>query len=248
MRNTWTIFKREMMAYFYSPIAYMVGSFVLVILGFFFVHHVYSLIRGTSQYTPMDLFFNIAPWIVVPMLAPLLTMRLFADDNRAGMIESLMTTPLRDMEYVLGKFLSALAFYLILWIPTLSNLFIIKNVLHEAVPLEMGRIMGGYLFLGLMGMFCLSIGCFASSLTRNQIIAAMISSTFGWLILLSGLWFYFNPSSPSTRLFEYISLLAHMEDFSRGIVRFERVVFYLSGTAVFLFLTHRVVESRRWRY
>jgi len=248
MRNIWILFKREMMAYFFSPMAYVVGFAVLIITGFYFKMIIDILSQEPGPYTPMDWFFNgIFSWILILVIIPVITMRLFAEEKKTGTLEGMMTVPIRDTEYVLGKFLSAFGFFVLIWAPTFSYVFILRNFAKDTTPLDMGPIFGGYIGFFLVGMLLIAIGCFASSLTRNQIIAAIICFVACATLFFTGIYFYIQSTGPGRNFFDYISMLAHMQEMARGILDWRRVAFYLSGTLFFLFLTHRVVQSRQWK-
>ncbi len=248
MRNILILLKRELMSCFYSPIAYIVGACVLAVMGFSFFTIATLLSEGPSDYSPIMWFFNgMFTWIVLLVVPPVITMRLFADEKKTGTIETLMTAPVKDFEYVLAKFLGALFFFVILWLPTSSYVFVLRRFARDSTPLDMGPILGGYLALFLIGMLLISIGCMASASTRNQIIAAVMAFAVGCLLFFTGIYFYVNAADKYRSVFESFSMLAHMQDMSRGVLEWKRVVFYLSGTAFFLFLTHRIVQTRQWK-
>jgi ABC-2 type transport system permease protein len=243
MRNVAILFKREMLAFFCSPIAYIVGVCVLGLTGIGFFSALDFIFDNPSEYAPMMWFFNgLFTWIVLLMVPPVITMRLFADEKRTGTIEALMTTPLRDAEYVAAKFLSGLFFFCVLWLPTLAYVWVLRHFSNDRTPLEIGPVAGGYLGLLLVGMLLVAIGCMASASTRNQIIAAVFSFALGLGLFIAGFLFYRNEA-----LFESLSLYAHLMEISRGVVVWPRLAFYLTGTAFFLFVTHRIVQARQWK-
>lgn len=247
MKNIWILFKREMMTYFFSPIAYIVGCCFLGIIGISFCVVVGILSESSSEYTAIAFFFNgIFSWITLLAVAPVITMRLFADEKKTGTIETLMTTPLRNSEYVLAKFLSGYAFFLILWAPTVNCIFVLRYFANDHTPLDIGSIVGGYLGISLIGMLFIAIGCMASACTRNQIIAAVLTLALTFGLFLAGIGFYYV-SDKHRDFFESISMLAHLSQMSRGVVEWQRIVFYLSGASFFLFITHRIVQSREWK-
>jgi ABC-2 type transport system permease protein len=248
MRNIWILFKREMMAYFFSPIAYIVAFCTLVLTGVSFDIVIGFLNGQPGSNTALQWFFNgIFTWIILLVVPPVIAMRLFAEEKKAGILEGIMTAPLRDTEYVLAKFLSALFFYVLLWAPTFSYVFVLRSCAKDTTPLDMGPVIGGYLSLFLVGMLFMAMGCFASSVTRNQIIAAIISFICCAGSFFISIYFYMNTAGPSRDFFEYISIYPHMQEMTRGILDWRRVVFYFSATSFFLFLTHRVVQSRQWK-
>ncbi|NUN92982.1 MAG: ABC transporter permease [Verrucomicrobiae bacterium] len=248
MRNVWILFKREMLAYFCSPIAYIVGVCVLGLTGISFNMIVTILSESPSDFTPLMWFFNgMFTWIILLVVPPVITMRLFADEKRAGTIETLMTAPLRDIEYVAAKFLSGLVFYSLLWLPTLSYVWVLRHFSQDKTPLDLGPVVGGYLGLFLMGMLLVALGCVASASTRNQIIAAVLAFAMGCALFFTGIYFYLNAAGQNREFFESFSMLAHMQDFSRGVIEWKRPVFYLTFTGFLLFVTHRIVQARQWK-
>ena len=166
-----------------------------------------------------------------------------------GTIEPLATSPISDLQIVLAKFLAALTFYVILWAPTVLYfmMFLLSTGERSAAPI--GAIGSSYLILFLMGMFYLAIGCFASVVTRNQIIAAVVSFALIILVFFSGLLAIIIPNStPMFRdLFVYFSAFEHLGDFSKGIIDSRPIVFYLTMTAFVLYLTLQVFQYRKWR-
>ena len=188
MRKFWTLLIREVRSYFYSPIAYIVMIFFLIISGIDFYFQVSFMNQRQVQYTIQEAFFNsVFFWFAFVLIFPLITMRLFAEEFKLGTIEPLTTAPVRDWQVVLSKFFGALVFYLILWIPTLVYFWIFARVTNQPAAHSPGAYFGSYLMLLLLGMFYLSIGCLTSVLTRNQIIAAIISFCAITLLFFLGL-------------------------------------------------------------
>lgn len=251
MSNIPTITWRELKAYFFGPIAYIL-FFVFYVGNAIWVGSLVSWYsdagtHGQGIEFPMaavfDLWFLI--WMVV--LAPVLTMRLFAEERRSGTMEILMTAPVTDTEVTLGKYLAALIVYIVMLIPTLAYVVVLQWVADR--PLDLGPVFGTYLGAILLGMLFLAMGTFASSLTRNQVIAAVVgvllTLTMLAAVFLQGL---FKPESVGSQVLGYFSVLRHLQaDFGRGLVDTRRLIFYLSGTAFFLFFTVRMVEARKWR-
>lgn len=249
MRNTWIMFKREMMSYFYSPIGYIVAMCVLALTGFDFRFAVLRVMDGPGGYGVGEWFFGgLFTWFILILVPPILTMRVFADEEKTGMIESIMTTSIRDLEYVVAKFFGAYVFFILLWIPTASYIFLLRRFTHETSPLDIGGLIGGYLGIALMGLMLVAMGCMASALTRNQVIAAIISIALGLGMLIASISYFYVSSERVRAVLEHVSMLQHMFDsFSRGILVWQQVVFYVSTAAFFLFITHRLVQSRRWK-
>jgi ABC-2 type transport system permease protein len=181
--------------------------------------------------------------------APIITMRLFAMEKANGTFESLMTTPISDLQVVMAKFSAGLLFYMVMWTPLLLCILLLRYFTHEPVLFDAANLGSTYLGIALLGTLYISLGCFASSLTRNQIVAAMIAFVIGFaLFALSFLADQLSMNSDwRNETLKSVSIYPQMVDFSRGVVDSRYVVFYLSASAFFLFLTHRVVESRRWK-
>jgi ABC-2 type transport system permease protein len=176
-------------------------------------------------------------------------MRLFAEEFKLGTIEPLTTVPVRDWQVVLSKFLGALVFYLILWVPTPLYFWIFQKITGQPAAYSIGAYFGTYLILLLLGMFYLSIGCLTSVLTRNQIIAAIISFCAITLLFFLGLvqLILLDVSSETRDLLGYFSAIEHMGTFSRGVIDTRPIVLYVSMTIVMLTLTHQAFQSRKWR-
>src|SRR5579862_1420525 len=252
--NTLTIARRELISYFRSPIAYGVMAFFALIAGYFFyVAVVYFVRRGLEssmmgQSFPMDLnefvirpvFSNIS--VIGLFLIPMITMRLFAEEKRTGTIELLVTSPLRDLEIILGKWTAALLLYAsMLGISVLSMALLFAYGKPDWRP-----ILVGYLGLLLLGGALLSIGTFISTCTKNQIVAGVAG--FAVCLLLWVLdWASSFETSVTAKVVSYLSVLQHFDSFSKGVLDLKDVVFYVSVIFVGLFLTARSLESLRWR-
>lgn len=236
MRNTLAIAKRELQAYFLSPIAYVTITIFLFLMGYLFERVLYFSREATLSY----LFFNMVT--VLMLLSPLITMRLLAEENKSGTLELLLTSPVRDWEVVLGKYLAAVA--VLATALLLTTLY--AAILAALGSPEWGPVITGYLGMFLFGSALLAIGLLTSSWTRNQIVAAftaVVAILFLWVIdaLAASL------SGPLAGVASYISLSRHYEEFVSGVIDTRDVVYYLSVSAVALFLTVRSIESRRWR-
>ncbi len=259
--STWIIFKRELRQYFVSPIAYLVAFTVLLLLGLSFNT---DLDFRTANRLPPDstvVLSNFA--FLMVFFAPLLTMRLFAEEIREGTLELMMTMPTRDVDMVLGKFLGAWAFYSILlaltWVYQIILLILtnfkptpqVINPNDLQAHVDYGIIIASYMGIWLYGGATIAIGILFSALTENQIISGFLSMTvllFLWVGDIAGI---VPASIISTDLVEalrVISLQAHYStSFMRGVIIFEDVYFFAALITVALFITTRLVESRRWR-
>ncbi len=174
-------------------------------------------------------------------------MRIFADEKRSGTIELLMTAPVTDAAVVLGKYAGALSFFVIMWSPTVAYAYVLRAFSPLTASVDYGPMLGGYLGAFLVGGFYVALGVFASSLTRNQIIAAIVSFTFFGVFFFAGLFVYVGKTDLLKDVVGYFSAMAHMSDFSRGAIDTRPIVFYLSSTVLLLFATVKVVESRKWK-
>jgi ABC-2 type transport system permease protein len=238
MNNTLAIARRELMAYFASPVAYVVTAAYLVIMGLLFG---YVLVQPV-QYLRADLspVLGSVP-VIMLLVAPALTMRLLAEEQRSGTIELLLTAPVRDWEVVMGKYLACLCLYLVMVALTLYHPLLLMAFGNP----DLGAIAAGYLGVVLLGGSFLGIGLLASSLSQNQVVAAMISFAIilvFWLIGILGNVF----TGPASEIINYLSIVTHFSDFGKGMVSTKDVIYYLSVIAGALFLTTRFLETRRW--
>jgi len=247
MRKVTALVRRELIAYFSSPLAYMVLTAFLLLQGYIFYLIVSFLNDPRSQaMTPLRLFFGgtIFFWLFLLFVVPVITMRLIAEERRSGTIEPLLTSPITEGQVILGKFLAALAFYIVLWLPTLIYIVILKQ--HTAI--DLGPVAAGYLGVLLLGILFLGVGTFASTLTNNQLIAAVLAFAAIVLLFSVGLLQQLLVSSSALRdVFGYMNLWSQMDDFARGIVDTRHVVYQLSVGIMFLFLAVKSLEVKKWR-
>ena len=238
MRVTLAIAWKEIVAYYTNPMAYIVSLVFLAFTGFFFVS---DIDRPFAEASIGGMLGPVTLWMM-PFLPPLLTMRLLAEEQKLGTIELLLTAPVFDWEVVIGKYIASLTFFITMLALTL---YYVLLLFWFANP-DSGPIWSAYLGLILYGAAALSVGLLASSLTSNQIVAAVVG--VGILALLTFIDFAAGQvgGGLSTFLSE-VGMRSHFDDFSRGVVDTSNIVYYLSLTAVFLFLTIRSLESRRWR-
>ena len=244
-----TLTRRELGTFFYSWIGYIVIAGAIFLTGF----GLYSLLdklQGEAISMPItELFFNFLFWLILLFSAPLITMRLFALEKFSGTFETLMTAPVGDVAVVLAKFTAALVFFMIMWLPLLGCVFILRYFTTGSNLVEPGVLCSTFLGIFLIGSLYMAVGCFASSLTRNQIVAAIISFAIGAVFFL--LSFLADQlaieKTWATRVLDCIGVWRQMQEFARGVVDTRSIVFYLTATFFFLFLTCRVIESRRWK-
>src|SRR5467141_831344 len=254
MRNVWIICSKELRSYFVSPIAYLLLVMFAVIFGFFFWNSLGYIVNMTMQAQmegePFPM--NLNEQVIRPLLSninvialffiPMITMRLFAEEKRTGTIELLTTSPVRDVEVILGKWLAAVLLYAcILLLTALNFAFLFKYGNPDWKPLAIG-----YLGLLLRAGALLAIGTFISTLTKNQIIAA--AATFGVCLLLWVLeWVSGYETATWARVPSYMSVITHFESFSKGLLDSKDAIFYVTLIFFGLFLTARSMESLRWR-
>lgn len=246
MRQITALVRRELIAYFSSPLAYIVMTAFLLLQGFIF----YLILSFTNQpgagvMTPFELMFGgtMFFWLFLLFLVPVITMRLVAEERRSGTIEVLLTSPITEAQVVIGKFLAALAFYVFLWLPT--GLYVVFLKQHSEI--DLGPVASGYLGVLLLGIAFLGVGLFTSTLTNNQLIAAILSFVIMIFLFSVGLIEQLLVSSSTARsVLEHMNPWNQMENFARGIVDTRHVVYQLSVGLVFLFLAAKSLEVKKW--
>ena len=244
-----TLTRRELGSFFVSFIGYVVLAIAALLMGLCFVILVSSLEHLPLSLSILDLFLNFFFWMILLFSAPVITMRLFALEKSLGTFETLMTAPVNDFQVICAKFTAALVFYMILWLPLLLYIVLLRYFTNTPNIADAGALEGMFLGIFLLGCLYMAMGCFASALTKNQIIAAMISFAMGLgLYSLSFVAEHFPLQQTwANEILSSASVRAHLQNFSHGIIDTRAVVFYASLTVFFLFLTHRAVESRRWK-
>lgn len=250
MQAYWTLVRRELGTHFLSWTGYVVVAAVLFLIGCSFVQIVQAMNSETIERPLTEVFFSSQYyWSILLLTTPLITMRCFAQEKATGTFETLMTAPVGDRQVVLAKFTGAMLFYMLMWLPLVACIFIVRHYTRDPSGLDIGTLAATFLGIFLLGGVYLSLGCLASALTRSQMVAAMISFTGGFALwLLSFLSLIFSGESGwQGRLFTHLGLIEHVQDFAHGVVDTRPVVFYLSVTFLFLFLTWKAVESRRWK-
>ena len=271
MRTFFVLLSREVRSLFYTPIAYVVLVFFLALMGFNFQSAVTFLNQGPTENSLVEItFYNLIFWFIFPLIFPLITMRAFADEYRMGTIETLSTAPVNDWQIVLSKFFGAVAFYIVLFLPTFlyfASFTLISEsreldkawnlgfgtYLHDVFHVLKAHTVSGpygstYMLLLLLGMFFISIGTFASSLVKDQVNAAVISLAviLLYLFIPSLLGLMLNSTDPRfTQMRGFLSPFDHMRDFARGMVDTRQIVWYVSMTALLLVLTHQVFQGRK---
>lgn len=254
MRNVFAIAQKELRAYFASPIAYVVIGVFTLIFGWFYVALLNFFVQQSLQMGSMGmggpvnvnqqmiryLLQNAA--VVILFVLPMITMRTYAEEKRSGTIELLLTSPLTDFQIIMGKFIGALTIYAAMLGVTLIHMAIL---FFFGTP-EWKPIASGYLGLLLLGGCFISVGLLVSSLTRNQIVAGMI--TFGVFLLLWVIDWIGSFAGPTVeKVVGYLSITGHFDDFAKGVIDTSHLIFYLSFITFGLFLTAKAVDSERWR-
>jgi ABC-2 type transport system permease protein len=254
MSNILAIARKELNSYFASPIAYVVVGAFSLIFGFFYVSLLSWFVQQSMQMGQMGmggpvnvnqqmirlLLQNTA--VVILFVLPMVTMRCYAEEKRSGTMELLLTSPVTDFEILMGKFLGALALY---------GCMLAVTLVHMAILFRFGNpdwrpIAAGYLGLLLLGGSFISVGLLMSSLTKNQIVAGMV--TFGLVLLLWIVDWIGSFSGPTVEsVVSYLSITGHLDDFAKGVIDTKHVIYYLSFITFGLFLTAKSVDSERWR-
>ena len=253
--RVWPIFKKEMRLYFTSPVAYVVLTIFLVIAGYFF-YNIFAFFTLASMQSAMNpamardmnvtdsvlrpLFSNIS--VILLLLMPLITMRLFAEERRSGTIELLLTYPVRDGAVLVGKYLAALALYALMLALTL----LYPAIVVYFARLEWGPLMTGYVGLLLMGATFIAVGVFASSLTENQIVASI--TTFGILLIMWIIgWSADSVGGPWGKVLQHLSILERNDNFAKGVLDTKDIVYYVNFIALALLPPLRPLEARGWK-
>ncbi|GIX07590.1 MAG: ABC transporter permease [Candidatus Poribacteria bacterium] len=251
MRNLIAILRRELYAYFVTPIAYFVLIPFLFVCGFFFwaAFSFFSNPRAAIPNAPNELMAGMMQTMsmILLLVTPILTMRLFAEEKRTGTMELLMTSPVREVEVVLGKYLASLGLMGLMLLSTLPY----PLYVHRYGNPDNGPIIAGYLGVFLLGSCLIALGLMISAMTRNQIVAAVVTFGVGlllWVItFLPAEWGAFAGYRTLRSALVYLSLQQHLENFTRGVIVVKDLVFYLSFAVVCLYLTTTAVLSSRWR-
>jgi ABC-2 type transport system permease protein len=249
MKAAWTIAKREISSFFVSPLAYIVLTTWLLwqggtfwVMSFWFSQQ--DLGAGASGANPLSHYFGGTTLFYIPLLVytPLLTMRLLAEEHRQGTIEPLLTAPVSEVGVVLGKYFAALTFWGAMWLPTLMYVWLTSRF----GDVDLWKVAATYVGLMGLGAYYMSLGLLMSALSKSQIVAAVLTFlVLGALFIFGLLQFLFTDDS-TRAVFEYMSIWAHMNAFSGGIVDSRYLVYDLSLAALGVFLSIRVLEARRY--
>ena len=237
MRNLKTVYFKEMKSYFNSPMAYIFLVIFAVINGYFFTQTFFLF-----NQSDMRSLFNIIP-LVYLFFIPAVTMSLIAREKNLGTMEIISTLPLKDMDFVLGKFLAAFSLVLTGLLVTLIHFFTLAQV---GTNVDYGAVFTGYLGLALVGAVYSSVGTFASSVTDNQVVAFIIGIFIVLVFFLMDKMLMFVPVY-LTGIIQYLSVDYHLSNISRGVIDSRNLVYFASVTGFFLFMTVRILEIRKWR-
>jgi ABC-2 type transport system permease protein len=253
MSNILTIAQKELRSYFASPIAYVIIGFFALVFGYFYIVSInFFLTQAMQMGIPGQGQININNMAIRPLLQnvsvvmlfvlPLITMRTYAEEKRSGTIELLLTSPITDFQIIMGKFLGAVGLF---------GLMLAVTLIHIAILFIYGNpewkpIASGYLGLLLMGASFISVGLWISSLTKNQIVAGMV--TFAVFLLLWTVTWAIDSAGPTLqKILTALSITEHFDDFSKGVISVRHLVYYFSFITFGLFLTAKSVDSERWR-
>jgi len=244
-----TLTRRELGSFFCSWIGYVVIAGAMFLMGLSFVA---LLDKLQGEPTPMpltEIFMDGCFWFILLFSAPVITMRLFSLEKYSGTFETLMTTPVSDWQVVLAKFTAAVIFYMLMWLPLAGCVLVMRAFARGSNVLDPGTLGGTFLGIFFTGCLYMAAGCFASALTRSQIVAAMVSFAISVAFFLAG--YMAGPmelqKTWAGQALSCISVTGQMNDFARGVVDTRSIVFCLTSSLFFLFLACRVIESRRWR-
>ena len=248
MRSFWPIYKRELFAFFVTPLAWVLISVFLLVQGmhfFLLVDHFSNLGQSASDQTPLQAFFGntILLYLILFLLVPPMTMRLFAEERRSGTIETLMTAPVSSWGVVLAKYASVLTTYVAMWAPTVFYLVI----LQRSGEIDWGVAGAAYLGVFLVGAGYLSLGLLMSAITTSQFLALVLTALVVLALFILGVGeFVTRDGTLMHDVCSHVSVWAHMNDFASGIVDSRRLVFYGALIVLPLFVTVRAVDAGRW--
>jgi ABC-2 type transport system permease protein len=259
MHNFYAIYRKEMGHYFVSPVAYVFIGVFLCLSAFFFDIFLRSGMEQALQMEMQSMQFGMPPQIDIPsevmraffgllstlilFFTPMLTMGVFAEERKRGTMELLMTSPVTELQIVLGKFFASLTLFALMLLPTAS--YMVFMFLHSDPAPPWRMLLAGYAGILLLGGALLALGEFISSLTENQLIAAVL--TFAAFLIVWVLDLGRNADGGMGALLQYLSVIRHYDDFTRGIVDTSALIYYLSFIVFFIFLTVRSIDSMRWR-
>lgn len=248
MRTVLLIWRRELLAYFSSPLAAVVAVFFLAVTGYSFWYLAALLAGGTKNANVMNEFTgSFFYWLPMLVLVPVITMRLLAEEKKTGTLETLLTAPVSDAQVVLGKYFGALTFFIVLWLPTLLYALLLHRISAQSAPLDPGQLAAGFLGTVLVGSLYIACGLFCSAATGSQVVAAIATFSLVALLFLAGLLGDTVQNELAREIFNQASSVKWVRDFARGVVDTRPIVFHLTAASLFLFAATRALESRHWK-
>lgn len=250
MRGCFILLRRELGSYFVSWTGYVVIGAVVFLIGLGYIGLIEAVNNEPITKSVVEMFFESHYfWLVLLLVSPLITMRTFAREKSTGTFETLMTSPITEIEVVVAKFLAALIFYIIMWSPLIICMVLIQQYMPADLSSDFGRTLSVFAGVILIGFLYMAMGCFASALSKSQTSAAIAGYAFGiGLFILSFLSYAITPQlGLVSTVLGYVNMIEHIKDFARGVVDTRPLVFYLTTSLLFLNLTLRVIESRRWK-
>lgn len=250
MQAFWTLFRRELGGFFQSMTGYVIIATTLALLGLSLVDMLSKMNEPLDAPMTEVFYVTLYFWLILLLTTPVITMRTFASEKASGTFETLMTTPVSDLQVVLAKFAGTLTFFIITWLPLMGYMLFLHRYLNSpSTAWEPRSLATTFLGILLVGSVYISLGCFASALTKSQIIAAAVSYAVGLTLFLLSLRSLVPIAATGwqAKVFTHVSMIEHMHDFVRGVINTTPIVYYLSLTAFFVFMTLKVVESRRWK-
>lgn len=250
MRSCLILLRRELGSYFMSWTGYVVIGAVVFLIGLGYIGLIEAINNEPITKSVVEMFFESHYfWLVLLLVAPLITMRTFAREKSSGTFETLMTAPITEIEVVIAKFFAALIFYIIMWSPLIVCMLLIQRYMPTDMASDFGKILSVFAGVVLIGLLYMSMGCFASALSKSQTSAAIAGYAFGiGLFILSFLSYAIAPQfGLISTILNYMNMIEHVKDFARGVIDTRPVIFYTTTSFLFLNLTLRAVESRRWK-
>jgi ABC-2 type transport system permease protein len=249
MKHFLTLLSHEVRMLLVSPSTYIVAMSFLAFMGFIFTGILESYSKAPQEISPANVFFQFF-WFPVLFMVPLLTMKCLAEERRLGTIETLLTTPVTTTEVVLGKYAAAYLLYLTFWGATAGFFYILHKFVGDTRFIDLGPLVGGYIFIAVSGLFFVALGVFASSLSRNQAVAGVICFVLlvaviaGSNFLADSAWLNRDIFAPIREAADYMRVIAHRDDFTRGVVDTRQLLYYLSGTVLALIFSILGVEAK----
>ncbi len=238
IKTIYILFKKELMSYFNSPIAYIFIGVFLIVGNWLFFNYFFVIGQASVRN-----YFSLLPWIFL-FLSPAITMRLWAEEKKSGTIEFLLTLPITDWQATLAKFFSALAFLAISLVLTIT----LPISIAFLGDIDSGQVIGSYLGALFLGGSYLALGLFISSLTKNQIIAFVLGLVACFVAFIIGASFVLeNAPQFALPVMKFLGLGSHFYNISKGVIDSKDIIYYCSFIFIFLWFNVRVIEKRGWR-